>query len=298
MSLSRVYGYSLAFFLAALIGFGPAPLRAQVPAQITPQDCAVCHEDVVKAFGKNPHETLALAPRNLVNPCESCHGPGREHIESGGEPSKIIAFKGERAEFFNKQCLNCHRDNRHVNAFLESRHAREGLDCTSCHKIHFAAVTTPLLKERTNGLCMSCHDLQRTQFSKPFHHPVREEGMTCADCHNPHSGIDHNMVKTSFSGEEVCYRCHSEIQGPYVFEHEAIMIRGCTGCHQPHGSNNTRMLVRSTVSALCLECHSRSQNVLTAQPPSFHNLNSPIFQNCTTCHVMIHGSNFSRIFLR
>jgi hypothetical protein len=33
-------------------------------------------------------------------------------------------------------------------------------------------------------------------------------------------------------------------------------------------------------------------------PPSFHNLNSPTYRNCTTCHVMIHGSNFDRLFLK
>jgi nitrate/TMAO reductase-like tetraheme cytochrome c subunit len=61
------------------------------------------------------------------------------------------------------------------------------------------------------------------------------------------------------------------------------------------------MLNRSAITALCLECHSRSltaTTVITSQPPSFHNLNSPTYQNCTTCHVMIHGSNFDRLFLK
>jgi predicted CXXCH cytochrome family protein len=86
-----------------------------------------------------------------------------------------------------------------------------------------------------------------------------------------------------------------------VFEHPAIRLRGCQGCHEPHGSNNPKMLVRSTMAALCLECHARNpvtRSVLTAQPPSFHNLNSPTYQNCTTCHVMIHGSNFDGLFFK
>jgi nitrate reductase cytochrome c-type subunit len=43
---------------------------------------------------------------------------------------------------------------------------------------------------------------------------------------------------------------------------------------------------------VCIECHSPiTGGTLGSQPPSFHNLTSPRYQNCTTCHVAIHGSN-------
>ena len=96
----------------------------------------------------------------------------------------------------------------------------------------------------------------------------------------------------------MCGRCHTEKQGPFLFEHAAIRLRGCQGCDEPHGSNNPKMLIRTEMTSLCLECHSRSANVITAQPPSLHNLNSATYRNCTTCHVMIHGSNFDRLFMR
>jgi DmsE family decaheme c-type cytochrome len=130
---------------------------------------------------------------------------------------------------------------------------------------------------------------------------VKENAMECTDCHQPHSGIDVKQVRSSFYSQEICIKCHSEKQGPFVFEHAAIRLRGCQGCHEPHGSNNAKMLVRSSVTALCLECHSRtvvSRGALASQPPSFHNLTSPVYQNCTTCHVTIHGSNFNRLFIR
>lgn len=75
-------------------------------------------------------------------------------------------------------------------------------------------------------------------------------------------------------------------------------------CHEPHGSQNPRMLIRSQVRFVCLECHANMApppasvaGAKTAHlpylgqiPPAFHNLNSPRFQNCTVCHVKIHGS--------
>ena len=58
-------------------------------------------------------------------------------------------------------------------------------------------------------------------------------------------------------------------------------------------------LTRPTVSQLCLECHSPiSGGTLGSQPPSFHDLLSPRYRNCTTCHVAIHGSNSSPELLK
>ena len=271
-------------------------------SETTMQDCAACHEDLVKAFAKNTHDVLEKSPRyKLANPCESCHGPGKAHIEGGGDKTKIISFKGKAVKSYNQQCLACHRQDHEVTGFTASTHAKQGLDCADCHSVHKAAVLTPSLKDRASNLCMSCHTLQKAQFSKPFHHRVKENAMECTDCHQPHSGIDRHQLRPSFAGEEACFKCHTEKQGPFVFEHPAIRLRGCEGCHEPHGSNNTKMLVRSTITAVCLECHATNpvtKGVFTSLPPSFHNLNSPTFQNCTTCHVMIHGSNFDRLFFK
>jgi DmsE family decaheme c-type cytochrome len=289
----------LACLWAGMLSGGQNRQANQTPEQLTPQDCAVCHEDIVKAFAHNPHAILEKSPDyKLANPCESCHGPGQEHIESGGEASKIISFEGSNFQTYLDRCIKCHRGARQVRAFTETLHAKQKLECADCHRNHNAALTTPLLKESQNTLCMRCHTMQRAQFSKPFHHRVMEKAMRCTDCHQPHSGLNRHMVRNGMSGEKVCFDCHSEKQGPFVFEHAAVRISGCLGCHEPHGSNNSKMLIRSTVQALCVECHSTSRNVLTSQPPSFHNLNSPIYQNCTTCHVMIHGSNFSSFYFR
>jgi hypothetical protein len=33
-------------------------------------------------------------------------------------------------------------------------------------------------------------------------------------------------------------------------------------------------------------------------PPSFHDLTSPMYRNCTVCHQKIHGSHIDRNLLR
>ena len=52
---------------------------------------------------------------------------------------------------------------------------------------------------------------------------------------------------------------------------------------------------------MCLECHNGAGNFgphygVIPQPSSTHNLADPRYQNCTTCHVRIHGSNADALF--
>jgi nitrate/TMAO reductase-like tetraheme cytochrome c subunit len=62
------------------------------------------------------------------------------------------------------------------------------------------------------------------------------------------------------------------------------------------------MLKRNNVNQLCLECHSnvalKIGEIDTVGVPSFHNQATVRYQNCTTCHSKIHGSNHSAVFFR
>jgi DmsE family decaheme c-type cytochrome len=276
---------------------GAAPAASS--SSTTMEDCAACHEDVVKAFTRNPHSALQKSPLyNVPNPCESCHGPGEAHIAAGGDKAKIITFKGKVKGEYSKQCLSCHNKNHEVEGFAATMHAKSGLTCSDCHRVHSSAPMTKLLKQENNTLCFSCHTLQRAQFSKPFHHRVIEKAMNCLDCHQPHSGVEHHQVRTTSFGEMPCLKCHAEKEGPFVFEHAPLVIRNCYACHEPHGSNNPKMLVRSSVFLMCLECHAGSTNITGNLPPSFHDVRQPRYQNCTTCHTKIHGSNIDELFFR
>jgi predicted CXXCH cytochrome family protein len=82
-----------------------------------------------------------------------------------------------------------------------------------------------------------------------------------------------------------------------------VRIDGCETCHNPHGSTNAKLLKRPVVFTVCLECHNgagtfgRRNNGVPKQDNT-HNMSDPRYQNCTTCHVRIHGSNADPDFLR
>ena len=65
--------------------------------------------------------------------------------------------------------------------------------------------------------------------------------MSCSSCHNPHDGNRPKMIGAD-SVNELCYKCHTEKRGPFLFEHAAVR-EDCVSCHDPHGSNHKRLLV-------------------------------------------------------
>ena len=57
-----------------------------------------CHEEVVPKFAQNPRSRIALMHGGQGSTCESCHGPGKEHVEAGGDVTKIFRFSHASAK--------------------------------------------------------------------------------------------------------------------------------------------------------------------------------------------------------
>src|SRR3974377_1932649 len=49
---------------------------------------------VGKNFAENPHTRLAMEHGGTGATCESCHGPGKAHVDGGGDVSKIFRSAG------------------------------------------------------------------------------------------------------------------------------------------------------------------------------------------------------------
>src|SRR5271170_3648929 len=69
------------------------------PGYVGSEVCKVCHNDNYTSFEKTPHWKTTLDTRRgpAFEGCEACHGPGAEHVASGGDKSKIFVFKGAAA---------------------------------------------------------------------------------------------------------------------------------------------------------------------------------------------------------
>jgi DmsE family decaheme c-type cytochrome len=259
------------------------------------ETCETCHEDVNKKFAENPHSRLAMLHGGKGVTCEACHGPGREHVEGGGDVEKIFRFSKATPKAVDETCLECHAG-KHPD-FDRSAHGEAGVSCIGCHSVHKFEGEANLLKVSQPKLCYTCHTDVKPAFAQPFHHKVDEGLMSCSDCHDPHGTFKEKGLHSSVAGDAVCVKCHTDTAGPFVYEHPPIRTEGCTSCHFPHGSPNPRLLTRSNVNSLCLQCHSASMNFNAPGVPSFHNQANQ-YQACTVCHTQVHGSNADSSFFK
>ncbi|MFT3744827.1 MAG: DmsE family decaheme c-type cytochrome [Pyrinomonadaceae bacterium] len=326
-----VFAWVISSTFSTALGVAAEDEAAPVPeliANASPDDyvgsdtCAACHEDQFKKFKSTKHAKLkdVASWKDKAQGCESCHGPGKAHVEGAGDKTKIISFVGKSSKQTSETCLTCHSGKETHNNFRRGEHFRNDVGCTDCHSAHgsplgdskpssasFVGATTnqnagvahvAMLKQSEPQLCMSCHVETKSQFSKPFHHKVLEGAMKCSDCHNAHGGFESKQTKLSIGADSACIKCHGDKQGPFAFEHAPLKTEGCASCHAPHGSSNPKMLNRSSVRQLCMECHTQISETEAPTTPSLHNQANVRYQNCTICHTAIHGSNSSNRLFR
>ena len=296
-----------AFAAAALAVLTAGAAVAQAPASPAPAkveagpSCADCHDEA-KFFAGNPHMRGYLAAHggaggNAV--CATCHGDGTKHMEAEGDKTLIVSLRGRSG---SEVCATCHKQSAERSSFKTGVHASsEAVNCLTCHAIHKSdpKQANLLVKEPTK-LCATCHQDAASSFRTfPYAHRLKEGALSCVSCHDPHGRSYKHAVRETRGGEPGCVSCHADVRGPFIFTHVNGVAGDCTSCHVPHGSSYPHQLQRATIAAQCLECHSTlSAGTLGSQPPSFHNITLPRYQNCTTCHVAVHGSQRSPQLLK
>ena len=303
---------ALAMWLGPVAAQTGPPSPAQPPqgraVYVGSEVCQGCHEDIFNAFQKNPHQLVETDKKRgwATKACESCHGPGSKHAESMSATDVMNPAKAQPART-DRICLTCHLNQPTHVGRMNSSHAKNQVSCTACHAIHnngpYRLVANQVVD--VNQLYTKCHIDVWASFQRPYRHRLPEGAMSCVDCHNPHGNYLPGNMRAVSANEPGCMKCHGNLRGPFVFEHAPVKLEGCGACHQPHGSVNPRMLTRAQVQFVCLECHANlpgptppANGTLGTVPPALHDLRSPRFQNCTTCHQKVHGSYVDRDFFK
>ena len=238
--------------------------------------CADCHStNLTKNY--DPVKYTYNTQWSEINvACEACHGSGSKHvtlvnknkyskINSGfsKRSSQALSWKFKEGESIAQPQGEKNTD--HINM------------CGSCHALRTQ------LKEKSLG--ENFHDSSRLRLINQASYfadgQIREEvfvlgsflqskmhakGVTCNNCHNPHSG------KVLIKGNSLCSQCHK----PEVYD---------TSAHHHHSESST--------GAACVNCHMPNRTYMQVDERRDHSFTIPrpelslelgIPNACTSCH--------------
>ena len=109
------------------------------PGYAGTEACKACHEEIANSFAKSPHSTVETNKSRgwAAMACESCHGPGAKHAESGEAKDIRLLSKLSPPEA-DRACLACHLNNTTHFGRIMAGHAKETVSCVQCHSVHGA----------------------------------------------------------------------------------------------------------------------------------------------------------------
>lgn len=310
MSLIRLVKHEIrhrvAFsLLLAAWAMGVNAADTESPDTGLPTSCVECHEDSYQAMSSTSHWGIKLGDdKGKDATCIRCHGPDVQHAVS--EQSEVVGYgrkMGPEAQAGNDLCLDCHKNSQLLH-WHGSVHESEDVSCAGCHVIHG---TDKVLERKAEArICYLCHQAVRGQSLKPYNHPIKEEKLSCSDCHQSHGGNGPAALK-GFTVTESCTACHPGQRGPFLWEHQPVS-ESCTLCHNAHGSINPGMLL-ARGPQLCQMCHQPTSDLNARHARLALGYSDPdsggpgpgggpagisrfvLSRNCMNCHFQVHGSN-------
>lgn len=257
--------------------------------------CLSCH---TVGFGKpGGFVSLQTTPDLAGVQCESCHGPGSEHVARGGDKTKILTLPNILSA---SVCGRCHRGSHHpqIEEWENSAHS----EMTPAPANYFR-------QNRNVEVCGPCHsgDYQVTTavLGRPAPQGVELKfSQTCAVCHDPHQrtgndphpqpGRDHQLRLTTVSLEvekpNLCGQCHrrrpedtpQKVSRPPHHSPQFSFLLG------EGGVVSTTEPIRSAhanVPGQCVHCHMFAKSFESEEKPAITgHLFRPDYQACAPCH--------------
>ncbi|MCP8899579.1 tetratricopeptide repeat protein [Gilvimarinus xylanilyticus] len=241
------------------------------------QMCADCHStDYRKGFdleSQSYHSTYSAV--NVS--CAACHGSAEQHLK-WAEGDKSIADKGYSTYIGSKTPLFRENDQGLMQAIGEIKPSRQVQVCASCHSRRSALSDSQAPDDYHNTFqpALITAELYHADgqiwdedyvWGSFLQSKMHEAGVTCTNCHNPHSG------QLKLPGNQVCTQCHTQ----NIYENKK---------HHGH--------VLGTSGSACVDCHMPATTYMQIDPRRDHSFKVPrpdltqsldVPNACNGCHT-------------
>ena len=229
--------------------------------------CADCHSTDIRKNYDSVADRFQTRWAEISVGCEACHGPGSRHLEwakssRAGKPSENDGAKGLSARLDERRGITWSVNAASGNAVRSQPRAteREIEVCAQCHArrgqiaegyqagkpfldYYRPALLTPLLYHSDGQQRSEVYNWGSFLQSK-----MHANGVTCSDCHNPHSG------KLRAEGNVICATCHTPSKYDIAAHHH----------HKSHSAG-----------AACVACHMPTTTYMVVDPRHDHSLRVP-----------------------
>lgn len=247
--------------------------------------------------------------------CESCHGPGRDHILGRGDISKIVATTDASAS-----CAQCHSGfNQAPNSVRWAVGYRPGTKLEEFSGFVaqvFDPAAPPPVKTSTYHLqqypqwkaskhataqfdylwgrgetrerCWNCHStaVGLVEYGDKFDYTkhAKNDGVTCVACHAPHGS--EFTASLRMEPQALCVSCHN------VGTSETTLIGLVRAPHAPQadmlqgtGAHNVAPTTGAHTGITCIECHMTEGNHMMKVIKPGDVLGTARVDSCTKCHT-------------
>lgn len=240
--------------------------------------CAYCHSTNLQKNYDAKAKQFQTTWSEINVGCEACHGPASQHVAwASGAPS-VDPSKGFSTTLNERRGISWIMGANGQAERSEPRQSSKEIEtCAACHarRAQFSSGHTSRIYDtfRPAGITSGLYHVDGQQQDEVYTYGsflqsrMFAAGVTCSDCHDPHSG------KLRSSGNGVCAQCHA----PSRFEAAAHH-------HHPEGSPGSK----------CVSCHMPTTTYMGVDGRHDHSMRIPRPDRtttlgtpnaCNTCHT-------------